>query len=72
MRTVEAVTEIPASPEAVWAVLTDFRHYPGLPRDQGSVVRCRASAGLEEGVPGADVLVWVMQRRWIAAGHRVE
>ena len=28
MRTVEAVTEIPASAEAVWAVLTDFPRYP--------------------------------------------
>jgi len=28
MRTVEAVTEIPASTEAVWAVLTDFPRYP--------------------------------------------
>ena len=28
MRTIEAITDIPADPEAVWAVLTDFPRYP--------------------------------------------
>jgi len=55
VRAVEAVTDIPASPEAVWAVLTDFPAYPAwaayLQRIEG-----RAAAGtwirLVEGPPG--------------------
>jgi hypothetical protein len=57
MRAIEAVTDTPASPEAAWAVLTDFpRIRPGPPTFSGSKGARRQGRGFGSlrDHPGAD------------------